>query len=136
MKELLRLLSYARRYSFRIAASVILMAVAGAAQGTLALLVRPIFDRVLTPVRATGMTPLLAKPVFGHMLYLEKMVPLHGRSIWFMVAFALICTFLLKGICDYFGNYLISYAGFSSVTDLRTAVFEKVLRKGAAFFEM
>jgi ATP-binding cassette, subfamily B, bacterial MsbA len=135
MKDLLRLLSYARRYTPQIFASVILMAVAGASQGMLALLVRPIFDRVLTPVRATGMTPLLAKPILGHMLYLEQIVPLHGRSIWFMVAFALIGAFLLKGVCDYLGNYLISYAGFSSVTDLRTAVFEKVLRKGAAFFE-
>jgi subfamily B ATP-binding cassette protein MsbA len=134
--ELLRLLSYARRYVPYIVASVILMAIAGACQGTLALLVGPIFDRVLTPVRATGPTPLLAKPIFGHMLYLEQLVPLHGRSIWFMVAFALIAAFLIKGICDYAGNYFISYAGFSSVTDLRTAVFEKVLRKGAAFFEM
>ena len=135
MKELFRLLSYARRYVPYIFASVLLMAVAGAAQGTLALLVRPIFDRVLTPVRSTGLTPLLARPILGHQLYLEQIVPIHGRSIWFMVAFALVGAFLLKGICDYLGNYLVSYAGFSAVTDLRTAVFEKVLRKGASFFE-
>jgi ATP-binding cassette, subfamily B, bacterial MsbA len=135
MKELLRLLAYARRYSLQLFGSVVLMAIAGAAQGTLALLVRPIFDRVLTAARPEGLTPLLAKPVFGHQIYLEQIVPLHGRSIWFMVAFALIGAFLLKGVCDYLGNYLISYAGFSSVTDLRNAVFEKVLAKGADFFE-
>lgn len=135
MKELLRLLSYARRYTPHLLGSIILMAIAGAAQGTLALLVRPIFDRVLTADRPPGLTPLLAKPILGHMIYLEQIVPLHGRSVWFMVAFALIGAFLLKGICDYAGNYLISYAGYSSVTDLRNAVFEKVLRKGAAFFE-
>lgn len=135
MKELFRLLSYARRYVPQLFGSVVLMAVAGAAQGTLALLVRPIFDRVLTSARPAGLTPLLAKPVFGRQLYLEQIVPIHGRSIWFMVAFALIAAFLLKGICDYAGNYLISYAGFSSVTDLRNSVFEKVLRKGADFFE-
>jgi subfamily B ATP-binding cassette protein MsbA len=136
MTELRRLLSYARRYTPHIFASVVLMAVAGGAQGTLALLVRPIFDRVLTADRPAGPTKLLSQPILGHMLYLEQIVPFHGRSVWFMVAFALIAAFLIKGICDYFGNYLISYAGFSSVTDLRTAVFEKVLRKGAAFFEM
>ena len=127
MKELLRLLSYARRYWLHLVASVILMAVAGAAQGALALLVRPIFDRVLTADRPAGLTPLLAKPVFGHQVFLEQVVPFQGRSIWFMVAFALIACFLIKGICDYLGNYLISYAGFSSVTDLRNAVFDKVL---------
>ncbi len=134
MKELMRLLGYARRYAPHIFVSVILMAIAGAAQGALALLVRPIFDRVLTPVRSPGLTPLLAKPILGHQIYLERIVPFHN-SIWNMVAFALVSAFLLKGICDYLGNYLISYAGFSAVTDLRTAVFEKVLRKGAAFFD-
>src|SRR5262245_42378854 len=112
MKELLRLLAYARRYWAHLTASVILMAVAGAAQGALALLVRPIFDRVLTAERPAGLTPLLAKPILGHQVYLEQVVPLHNRSIWFMVAFALIAAFLIKGICDYLGNYLVSYAGF------------------------
>ncbi len=135
MNELTRLLSYARRYWAQLAASVVLMAIAGAAQGALALLVRPIFDRVLTVGRPSGLTPLLAKPILGHQIYLEQIVPLHGRSIWFMVAFALIAAFLAKGICDYLGNYLVSYAGFSSVTDLRNAVFDKVLAKGPEFFE-
>jgi subfamily B ATP-binding cassette protein MsbA len=135
MKELLRLLAYARRYSLQLFGAVVLMAMAGAAQGTLALLVRPIFDRVLTTAKPEGLTPLLAKPIFGHQFYLEQLIPLHGRSITFLVAFALIAAFLVKGICDYLGNYLISYAGFSSVTDLRNAVFEKVLAKGADFFE-
>ncbi len=133
--ELFRLLAYSRRYVPHLIGSVVLMAVAGAAQGALALLPRPIFDRVLTSARPPGLTPLLAKPVFGHQIYLEQIVPVHGRSVWFMVAFALIASFLLKGICDYFGNYLISYAGYSSVTDLRNSVFEKVLGKGADFFE-
>ena len=58
---------------------------------------------------------------------------MHGRTIWTMVALALVASFLIKGICDYAGNYLISYAGFSSVTDLRNAVFQKVLatRRGS-----
>ena len=44
-------------------------------------------------------------------------------------------AFLLKGACDYIGNYLVSYAGFASVTRLRNAVFDKVLKQGAQFFE-
>jgi subfamily B ATP-binding cassette protein MsbA len=135
MRELLRLLAYARRYWAHLVGSVLLMAIAGGAQGALALLVRPIFDRVLTSVPHEGLTPLLARPILGHQIYLEQIVPLHGRSIWNMVAFALVAAFLIKGICDYAGNYLVSYAGFSSVTDLRNAVFEKVLRHGASFFE-
>ena len=135
MKELLRLLSYARRYWPHLSASVILMAIAGAAQGSLALLLRPIFDRVLTTQPPAGLTPLLARPIAGHQIYLENIVPLQGRTIWTMVAFALVVAFFIKGLCDYLGNYLINYAGFSSVTDLRNSVFDKVLRQGAEFFE-
>src|SRR5262249_550005 len=81
-----------------------------------------------------GPTPLLARPVFGHQLYLEQVVPLAGRSVWTMVAIALIASFLIRGLFDYAGNYLVSYAGFSAVTDLRNSVFDKVLPQGASFF--
>ena len=52
-----------------------------------------------------------------------------------MIATALLLAFFLKGFCDYLGNYLVSYAGFASVTRLRNAVFDKVLKQGAEFFE-
>ena len=47
MKKSLRLLSYARRYWPHLIGSVILMAIAGGAQGLMAMLIKPIFDRVL-----------------------------------------------------------------------------------------
>ena len=135
MKELARLLGYARKYWEHLLASVVLMAIAGAAQGLLAMLLRPIIDVVLQPEPAAGPTPLLARPIFGRQLYLEQLVPVEGRSVWTMIAFVLIAAFLIKGLCDFLGNYLTSYAGFSSVTDLRNAVFDKVLRQGHEFFE-
>ena len=52
-----------------------------------------------------------------------------------MMAFAIIGVFLIKGLCDYLGNYLVNYAGFSAVTNLRNTVFDKVLRQGAQFFD-
>ena len=135
MKEIQRLLSYGRRYWDYLLASVVLMALAGAAQGTMALLIKPIFDRVLVSKPPAGLTPLLQHPLWNHQIYLEQIIPIHSRGIWFMVAAAILLSFLVKGVCDYLGNYLISYAGFSSVTDLRNAVFEKVLKQGAQFFE-
>jgi subfamily B ATP-binding cassette protein MsbA len=135
MTKLLRLLSYAKRYWPHLIGSTILMALAGAAQGMMALLIKPIFDRVLDSNPHPGLTPLFAHPILHHQLYLEQIVPLQGRSIWTLVSIALLSVFLLKGLCDYLGNYLISYAGFSSVMDLRNAVFDKVLKQGAEFFE-
>jgi ATP-binding cassette, subfamily B, bacterial MsbA len=136
MKELLRLLGYARRYWPHLLASTILMAIAGAAQGAMALLTKPIFDKVLNPSAGPGPIPLLPHPIFHHQLYLDQIVPLHNRTVWTLVGIAIVAVFLIKGICDYIGNYLISYAGYSSVTDLRNGVFDKILRHGAAFFEV
>ena len=134
MTNILRLLSYGKRYWPHLLGSMVLMAIAGAAQGLITLLIKPIFNKVLTTVPSGGPTPLLPQPFLGHQLYLEHLIPLQ-RSTWFLVATAIVGSFIVKGLCDYLGNYLISYAGFSSVTDLRNAVFQKVVRQGAQFFE-
>jgi subfamily B ATP-binding cassette protein MsbA len=134
MKQILRLTGYGLKYWPQILVSVVLMALAGAAQGTMPLLIQPIFDRVLVPNAPGGPIPLLPRPFLGHQVYLHDILRIHGRSDWFMIATALILAFLLKGACDYTGNYLVSYAGFASVTRLRNAVFDKVLKQGAEFF--
>jgi subfamily B ATP-binding cassette protein MsbA len=135
MNGLRRLLSYARRYAGHLAGAVVLMAVAGATQAMLALLIRPIFDRVLDPSSPDTRAPLLPHPFLHHQLYLNQIVPSHLKNIFNMVAFAILAVFFTKGVCDYVGNYLVSYAGFSAVTDLRNRIFEKVLKQGAEFFE-
>jgi subfamily B ATP-binding cassette protein MsbA len=137
MSGLTRLVSYARRYAAHLAGAVVLMAMAGATQGLLALLIRPIFDRVLNPAAQETRAPLLPHPFLGHQIYLDQIVPSHfsHNTVWTMVAFAILAVYLTKGICDYLGNYLISYAGFSAVTDLRNRVFDKVLKQSAEFFE-
>ena len=134
MKQLLRLTSYGRKYWPQILISVVLMALAGAAQGTMPLLIQPVFDRVLVPNAPDGPIPLLPRPVFGHRIDLHHIIPFRG-SAWTMIATALLLAFFIKGVCDYVGNYLVSFAGFASVTKLRNAVFDKVLKQGAEFFE-
>ena len=133
MKELARLLAWSRRYVPQLTGAVVLMAVAGAAQGFIAMLMKPTFERVLNPA-SSGRLPLFPHPILHHQLYLDELLPLE-RSPWTLVGIAIVAVFLIKGICDYLGNYFISYAGFSAVTDLRNAVFDKVLRQGAEFFE-
>ena len=104
MKELARLLSYARRYWLHVAGSVVLMALAGAAQGMMALLIKPIFDRVLNPGADGGP---IALPILHKQLFLPEF-----RTPWTTVGIAIVIVFLVKGVCDYLGNYLISWANF------------------------
>jgi subfamily B ATP-binding cassette protein MsbA len=135
MTELLRLLAYARRYWASLAASVVLMAAAGGSTAMMALLIGPIFDRVLNASAANTPVLLYTDPVFHHHFYLSNFVPSSIHNVWTMVAFAIVAVFLMKGVCDYFGNYLVNYVGFSAVTNLRDTVFDKVLKQGAEFFE-
>jgi len=135
MNDLLRLLAYARRYWFYLTCSVLLMALVGAAHASIALLIGPIFDRVLNPASPDTPVLLFTIPIFDHPVYLNQFVPAGWHNVWTMVGFAILVVFAVKGICDYLANYMVNYVGCSAVTDLRNTVFEKVLRHGSEFFE-
>ena len=135
MKDAWRLIRYAGPYWYAVIASVVLMAAAAAAHGMIPLLVGPIFDRVLNPATPDAPVELFRIPVLGAPLYLEQLTPGFIRNVWTMVAFAILATFLTKGIADYIANYIINWVGLSAVTDLRHRVFEKLLGHGADFFE-
>ncbi len=133
MREYFRLIRYVRPYSLHLAASVLFMAVAGGAHAMIALLVRPILDRVLDP--GTPDAPVELLRVFGQPIYLDRLVPPQIHNVWTMVAFAILAVFLAKGVCDYVGNYLVNHTGLSAVTDLRQRAFDHVLRQDLHFFE-
>ena len=130
-----RLLRYVRPYLAPFFAAVILMAVVGATQGCMASLIGPIFDRVLNPDSPDSPVQLFKIPGLGRSIYLNDFLPASIHNIWTMVAVAILAVFLIKGICDYCGNYLINFVGLSTVTDLRQRVYDHVLRQDAHFFE-
>src|SRR5580698_323510 len=132
MRELSRLLKYSRPYVPHLSISVVLMMCVGAAQGLTALLIGPVFDRVLNPDTADEPVKLFSISP-GHPIYLHVPFPVH--NVWTTIAIAILGTFFIKGLCDYAGNYLINYVGFSAVTDLRQSVFDRVVHQDANFFE-
>jgi subfamily B ATP-binding cassette protein MsbA len=135
MKQILRLLSYSRRYMAHLAASVVFMAIAGASSGMMALLVSPILYQALDPHAKDGPVKLYTDPIFHHTFFLHDFMPASVHNVFSAVAFAILGVFFIKGLCDYLGNYLVNYAGFSAITNLRNAVFDKVVKQGAEFFE-
>ncbi len=54
---------------------------------------------------------------------LQQFVPRHFHNAWVVVAVALVATTVIKGICDYVGTYLVNYAGFGMITDLRNQLY-------------
>ena len=135
MSNSLRLIGYARRYWFLLAISVVLMAIVGAMTAARTLLIRPVLGRVLRPGADAVATPIFTIPVFNKDIFLEQFFPASIHNVFVIVAIAILFVFATRGICDYLGDYLTNFVGFSAVKDLRNQVFEKVLRHGAAFFE-
>src|SRR5205085_32909 len=110
VKDRLRLLRLAQPYFPMLLASVILMACVGAAHAMMAFLIGPIFDFVLNPAAPDKPVLLFTVPVLNHGVYLNSLIPsfLGIHNVWTMVAFGILAVFLVKGACDYFGNYLVN----------------------------
>jgi ATP-binding cassette, subfamily B, bacterial MsbA len=134
MRQLTRLLRYAAPYWWQLLLSVVLMAAVGLLDSFRFLLIGPILDRVLNPNSPAHDMQLFRIPG-GHAIELHQFVPSTFQNPWTIVAFALVASTLLKGLFDYAGTYLVSYAGFGLITDLRNDLYNAILRRSAAFFQ-
>jgi subfamily B ATP-binding cassette protein MsbA len=134
MTDFRRLLIFVRPYWLRLAVSVLLMAAVGACHAMIPLLIRPVFDRVLNPSSPEAPVELFHPPGFARGLYLHDLMPASVHNVWTMVAVCILGVFLIKGACDFAGNYLVNYVGFAAVTDLRNQLYESILRQSTAFF--
>jgi subfamily B ATP-binding cassette protein MsbA len=129
------LLLYVRPYLLYSLASVVLMAIVGAMAAFRILLVKPIFDNVLSPDAPPGLVLLFRIPHTNSIINLQRFIPSYFHNAWVVVAVALVGSAFLKSVCDYFGTYLVNRAGFGMITDLRNDLYNAVLRRSVAFFQ-
>jgi subfamily B ATP-binding cassette protein MsbA len=137
LRRIWRLLLYVRPYGLYFVASVILMAIVGALNAFRLMLLKPIFDKVLKPDVLNQDILLFNIPNTHYKLDLQWMLPpgLHLHNAWSIVAYALVMSAVVKSICDYLGTYLVNYAGFGMITDLRNDLYNAVLRRSVGFFQ-
>jgi subfamily B ATP-binding cassette protein MsbA len=135
MRQRTRLLRYLIPYWWQLIPGLLLMAGVGLLDAFRVLLMRPVFDRVLNPAEATHTIPLFTMPWTGREIHLERFVPSHFQNVWTVVAFSLVASTILKALFDYAGTYLVNYAGFGMITDLRDELYNATLKRSAAFFQ-
>jgi subfamily B ATP-binding cassette protein MsbA len=135
MRNFLRLVRYGLPYALEWLPGVLLLAAVGVLDTFRTLLFQPIFDQVLRPDAPEGPILLGLRNSRWH-FDLRAVIPhfLHLHNAWHVVAFALIVSTLSKGLCDYLGTYLVNYAGFGLITDLRNHLYEATLRRSSSFF--
>jgi ATP-binding cassette, subfamily B, bacterial MsbA len=135
MRQVTRLLRYLAPYWWQFIPSVVLLAAVGFLDAFRVLLVGPVLDRVLNPSSGSDNILLFTIPHTSHTIYLQRFVPSHFHNAWTIVAFALVASTLLKGLFDYAGTYLVNYAGYGLITDLRNSLYNSILRRSAGFFQ-
>jgi len=135
MRQLTRLIRYVGPYWWQLASSVVLMALVGLLEAFRLLLIAPTIDTVLNPGAQSREMRLFVIPGTQHTVYLQNLVPSHFHNPWTVVAFSLVAATILKGVFDYAGTYLVNYAGYGLITDLRNDLYDSILRRSAAFFQ-
>jgi ATP-binding cassette, subfamily B, bacterial MsbA len=136
MKRVFGLFRFGLPYWFNWLPGVLLLAAVGALDTFRTLLFQPIFDQVLKPDAPEG--PILLGLKNSRWQFdLRLLIPhyIHMHNAWNVVATALVVSTLAKGLCDYAGTYLVNYAGFGMITDLRNHLYEATLRRSSSFFQ-
>jgi subfamily B ATP-binding cassette protein MsbA len=135
LHEVWRLLRYVRPYRLRLAAGIVALAFVGLFEGLLALMIRPLFDRILNPASSDPRLPLVTLPAGGQTIYLDSLVPGGLQYGWTIFAVVLLFIFVAKAVAEFFGVLQIQSVGLHAVTDLRNQVYEKLLRQPVGFFQ-
>ena len=107
METFNRLLLMAKQYYVRFIFAAICMLIAGGMQSAL---------------------PLIAKPAIDE-IFINKDI---SALKW--IPFAVVGIFLIKGLCNYGQNILMSSIGLRIVTDLRNKLYEQIQKQSLSFF--
>ena len=129
MKDLLRLLGYARPHAGRIVIAVLAAAGVGLFEAGRTALIQPIFDGLglgsdTFPTTIGGVT----------VPRLQTWLPA-GSAYWMVVLGLLIGFSLLRGLAEFAANFLLTSVGQSVIVTLRMALFTHALDQSAAFFD-
>ncbi len=133
--QLKRLLSYVWPYRFRVFLGVVLLAFVALAEGLIALIIAPIFDRVLNPAATDSRLELFTVPFSDRAIYLNQFFPPYIHNVRTVVSISLLVVFFAKAIAEFGGGFLIQAIGHSAITDLRNQLYAKLIRQPIGFFQ-
>src|SRR6516162_10181779 len=134
MRQFFRLLRFGLPYWLYWFPGVLLLAAVGLLEALRMAFFVPILGVVLRPSNPSSALPLFPFAPPQWQFDIHRFVPSWMHNAWTVVAVALIGSTIIKGLCDYAGTYLVNYAGFGMVTDIRNHLYEAILRRSSSFF--
>src|SRR5258708_2297954 len=114
---------------------VVLFAFVAVAEGLVALVIAPIFDRVLSPAASDSRLELFKIPFSDRSIYLNQFFPPTIHNVWTVVSITLLVVFFAKAVAEFGGSFLIQAIGHSAITDLRNQLYAKLIRQPIGFFQ-
>ena len=109
--ELRRLLRYVRPYSRGSWAEFFCSLLMGAADGLVALSIRPLLDVVLNPHSSAQKLPLFTLPWTDHTFNLNSLVPSRIHHVWTVFAIAIVLLFFVERAGRIFRQHADSVCG-------------------------
>jgi ATP-binding cassette, subfamily B, bacterial MsbA len=134
MRQIFRLLRFGLPYWLHWLPGVLLLAAVGLLEALRMAFFVPILGVVLRPSNPSSALPLFPFAPPQWQFDIHRFVPVWMHNAWTVVAFALVGSTIIKGLCDYAGTYLVNYAGYGMVTDIRNHLYEAIMRRSASFF--
>jgi len=153
MKDLARLLRYARPYLGKLAAALVCAALAALTIVALASLVRPLVNDILPTVSKAAALDgkshhagdlfsvldysnrILGEGWIARYTSLGQRLEDKGRSTTFLtIAVLVLILYLLKGFLTYFSTYYVRAVGLQVILDLRKDLYGRIQRQSPAFF--
>jgi subfamily B ATP-binding cassette protein MsbA len=134
MRQFFRLLRFGLPYWLHWFPGVLLLAAVGLLEALRMAFFVPILGVVLRPGNPSSALPLFPFAPPQWQFDIHRFVPTWMHNAWTVVAVALVGSTIIKGLCDYAGTYLVNYAGYGMVTDIRNHLYEAIMRRSASFF--
>ncbi len=94
-------------------------------------MVKFIFDGLLSAGNAKAV-----EQFYGYVqcLRLDRLIELQRDQLFIYIPITLVLVFFFKGFFQYFGKYWIDSVGLATITDLRMALYGRILAQGQDFF--
>src|SRR5260221_11470815 len=101
----------------RLVTGVVCLSMVGLAEGLIALMITPIFDRVLNPGAPDSRLLLIKNPLTHQAIYLNSFLPSRIHSVGTLFSIAILAVFIGRGVAEYLCNVVVEDAGNVGVTD-------------------
>ena len=132
--QLKRLLGYVRPYLAGMAGGILALAIMAVGEFAVTLMIVPIFGKVLNPASSDSDVKL-ELPGLHWTIYVNHFFPPRIHNVWTVVAISLLILYAVKSASEFVGVSLIQYIGNRAITDLRNAVYAKIIRQPIGFFQ-